>query len=181
MSSVIVVFPKIEDARSIRNLLVRHGYQVSAVCTSGAQALTQMDNVGEGLIVCGYRFTDMLYSQLRDCLPPQFSMLLLASAGILSQKESDDVISVAMPLKVHELIDTIDMMQQTHARRRKKRKEKARQRDPKSEKILQEAKRLLMERNRMSEEEAHRYVQKCSMDSGTNMVETAEMIISMMT
>ena len=37
-----------------------------------------------------------------------------------------------------------------------------------------------MERNGMSEEEAHRYIQKCSMDSGTNLVETAEMVLSMM-
>ena len=32
----------------------------------------------------------------------------------------------------------------------------------------------------MSEEEAHRYLQKSSMDSGTNMVETAEMVLSIM-
>lgn len=38
-----------------------------------------------------------------------------------------------------------------------------------------------MSRNGMSEEEAHRYLQKSSMDSGTNMVETAEMILSVMT
>ena len=31
----------------------------------------------------------------------------------------------------------------------------------------------------MSEEEAHRYIQKCSMDSGTNMLETAQMVISL--
>lgn len=30
----------------------------------------------------------------------------------------------------------------------------------------------------MSEEEAHRYMQKCSMDSGNNMVETAKMIFA---
>ena len=41
-------------------------------------------------------------------------------------------------------------------------------------------KRLLMERNGMSEEEAHRYIQKCSMDSGTNLVETAQMVISLL-
>ena len=37
-----------------------------------------------------------------------------------------------------------------------------------------------MGRNHMTEEEAHRYLQKCSMDSGTNMVETAMMVLSMM-
>ena len=36
---------------------------------------------------------------------------------------------------------------------------------------------LLMERNRMTEEEAHRYIQKYSMDSGTNMVEMAKMVL----
>ncbi len=32
----------------------------------------------------------------------------------------------------------------------------------------------------MSEQEAHHYIQKTSMDSGTNMVETAEMILRLM-
>lgn len=36
---------------------------------------------------------------------------------------------------------------------------------------------MLMQRNRLSEEEAYRYIQKCSMDSGTNMVETAQMLL----
>ena len=39
---------------------------------------------------------------------------------------------------------------------------------------------VLMERNNMSEEEAHRYLQKCSMESGTNMVETAHMVLTIM-
>ena len=45
--------------------------------------------------------------------------------------------------------------------------------------FIDKAKALLMERNNMTEEEAHRYLQKCSMDSGTNMVETAQMVISL--
>ena len=31
----------------------------------------------------------------------------------------------------------------------------------------------------MSETEAHRYLQKCSMDNGTNLIETAQMVISL--
>ena len=37
-----------------------------------------------------------------------------------------------------------------------------------------------MERNHLSEEEAHRYIQKNSMDNGTNMVETAQMILTLL-
>ena len=72
------------------------------------------------------------------------------------------------------------MIQYSVARKRKKKKEKPKERDPREKKIIDEAKKLLMERNHMTEEEAHRYVQKCSMDSGNNMVETAEMIMSIM-
>lgn len=39
------------------------------------------------------------------------------------------------------------------------------------------AKALLIRRKQMSENEAHHYIQKLSMDSATNMVETAEMIL----
>ena len=39
---------------------------------------------------------------------------------------------------------------------------------------------LLMERNHLTEEEAHRYIQKSSMDNGTNMVETAQMILTLL-
>ena len=36
-----------------------------------------------------------------------------------------------------------------------------------------------MERNHLTEEEAYRYLQKTSMDTGTNMVETAQMVITL--
>ena len=37
-----------------------------------------------------------------------------------------------------------------------------------------------MERNGFSEEEAHRYIQKRSMDNGTELVEVSQMILSLM-
>ena len=43
--------------------------------------------------------------------------------------------------------------------------------------MIDQAKALLMERNHMSESEAHRYLQKNSMESGTNMLETAQMVL----
>ena len=51
MVNTVVAFPKIENAKSVRNLLVRGGYDVSAVCQSGAQALAAADRLGSGIIV----------------------------------------------------------------------------------------------------------------------------------
>ena len=73
MAGVIVVFPKSDDAKSIRNLLVRNGYDVAAVCTSGAQALSAADRIGSGVVVCGYKYPDMLYEELYENVMPSFA------------------------------------------------------------------------------------------------------------
>ena len=180
MVSVIVVFPKMEDAQNIRNFLVRSGVNVLAVCTTGAQALQYTDELDDGIIVCGYQFSDMMYSELHEYLPQYFEMLLVASQHLLQNCMDNDIVCVTMPIKAHDLINTISMISQTITRRRKKMHLKPRPRSGEDQRILAEAKQLLMDRNNMSEEEAHRYIQKCSMDTGTNMAETAQMVLTLM-
>lgn len=180
MAGVIVVFPKTEDARNIRNLLVRNGYTVAAVCTSGAQALSAADRLTGGVVVCGYKYPDMLYEELYENLPRSFGMLLLASGRALGEGVAEGVVSLAMPLKVHELLASLDMVLAQLERQRKKKRAMPAQRSEKEKKVIDEAKALLMERNHMTEEDAHRYLQKTSMDSGTNLVETAQMLLALM-
>lgn len=180
MTNIIVVFPKTEDAKNIRNLLVRYGFSVAAVCTTGAQAINFADNLNGGIVVCGYKFSDMMYTELHDYLPPHFEMLLVASQSLWSECVNNDIVCLAMPIKVHDLVNTLEMMVQTIAGKKRKSKAKPKVRSGEEALLIESAKRLLNERNNMTEEEAHRYIQKCSMDSGTNMVETAQMVLSMM-
>lgn len=180
MVNVIVVFPKMEDAQNIRNFLVRSGISVTAVCSSGAQALQYADELDDGIIVCGYKFTDMMYSELHEYMPQHFEMLLVASKHLLQNCMDNDIVCVTMPIKAYDLVNTISMMSQTISRRRKKRGAKPKGRSGEEKQVLAEAKQLLMERNNMTEDEAHRYIQKCSMDTGTNMVETAQMVLTLM-
>lgn len=180
MTSIIVVFPKIEEAKSIRNLLVRSGFSVVGVCTTGAQAINYADSLNDGIVICGYRCQDMMYLELHDYLPAHFEMLLIASQNLWSECANNNIVCLALPIKVHDLINTVEMMVQNIERRRKKRKLQPKNRNTEEKALIDEAKSLLIERNNMSEEEAHRYIQKCSMDSGTNMVETAQMVLSIM-
>lgn len=180
MAEVIVAFPKRENAANIRNILVRGGFSVIGVCTTGAQALQYTELLDGGIVVCGYKLPDMLYTKLREYLPPEFEMLLVASPDKWQGETMEGVVGLPMPLKVYDLTNTMEMMQQAMDRRRRKRRKERRIKNPEQQKIIRRAKELLMTRNHMSEDEAHRYLQKCSMDSGTNLVETAEMILSIM-
>ena len=142
MSTLIVAFPKLEEAKAVRNLLIHRGFDVAVPCTSGAQAINQADTLSDGIIICGYKLSDnMVYTELYEYKPKSFEMLLVASQN------------------------------------RWKLRSQPRKRSPEEQKIIDDAKHLLMERNNMSEQEAFRYIQKCSMDSGNTMVESATMVM----
>lgn len=179
MTNIIVALPKLEDAKSIKNVLMRNGFSVTGVCTTGAQAISQCDGLIDGIVVCSYKLKDMVYSELYECLPRGFEMLLMASDHLLSQCEGNGIMCLSMPLKVGDLVSTVGMMEEGIQRRRRQAKQRPRVRNAEETAAIKEAKELLMGRNHMSEEEAHAYLQKCSMDSGINMAETALMVLSM--
>lgn len=180
MTNIIVVLPKLEDAKGIKNVLVRNGFRVAGICTTGAQAISQADGLQDGIIICSYKLLDMLYSELHEYLPAGFEMLLMASQHLINECYGNDIVCLSMPLKVNDLINTVSMMTEEIERRKRRNKLKPKVRSAEEEASIREAKELLMARNHMTEEEAHRYLQKSSMDSGTNLVETAQMVLSMM-
>lgn len=179
MTNIIVVFARIEDAKSVKNILVKNGFGVTAVCTSGAQALGYADEFHDGIVIAGYRLADMICAEVREHLPRGFEMVVMASQRVLADAQGSGIIGLAMPLKVHELVSTVDMLSQGIVRRRKKRRERPAVRDEKETAVIESAKQLLITRNHMTEEEAHRYLQKHSMDNGTGMVETAQMVLAL--
>lgn len=178
--NIIVVFPKIENAKSVRSILQKSGYSVVLACTLGAQALRAANSLESGIIICTYRLADMMYDELYDYLAPHFEMLLIGSKSQVAQREREDIAGLSTPLKVHELLQSVEMLCGVSMRKKKKSRQKPRLRSPEENHVLGEAKALLMERNHLSEEEAHRYLQKRSMDSGTGLAEAAQMVLSLM-
>ena len=110
----------------------------------------------------------MLYSELYEYKPKSFEILLVASQNLWEECHDSNVVCVAIPIKVNDLLSTIEIMQQSQIRRRRKARTTPRQRSPE-------------EKNNMTEQEAFRYIQKCSMDSGNTMVESATMVMSIFT
>ena len=122
MIHMIIVFPKKEVGVNIRNILNRNGLDTAGVCTTGAQALQCADTMDEGIVICGYRMKDMMYSELRECLPDTFEMLLISSTEKWSDGLDPGVLGRPMPLKVYDLHNSVEMLRQGIQRRRKKRR-----------------------------------------------------------
>lgn len=175
MSSIIVAMPRQEDAKKISEILQSRGLETAALCTTASQVLARVHELDAGVVICGRCFRDMHYSRLAEYLPEYFTMVLLCSNPVPDGREGNVVI-VQMPFRAGDLTGTVEMLL-AHLRKRLKKKAPPTRRSQADRKDIEEAKKVLMERNHMTEPEAFRYIQKCSMDSGTNMVETAQMIL----
>lgn len=176
---IIVAFPKPEDSRAIRSLLSRNGFNVVANCTTGASAINRADDIGEGIIITGYKLPDMLYSDIVDNVGDNFEVILLASKSRLME-DNTGVATLEMPLKVRDLINSVEMMENQILAKRHKKKGKPGARSPKDQTIINQAKEALMTVQNLTEEQAHRYLQKNAMDSGCTMVEVAKMVSVML-
>lgn len=177
--SIIIALPKQEDAKHIKDILRQRGMGDALICTTAASVLTHVHQLDYGIVICGARMVDMHYTQLAGYLPEYFDMLLIASPTILATSPPE-VMCLQLPLKTVDLVGTAEMMLYQISRRVKRKRSEGIKRNEQEQRDIRQAKGLLMERNHMSEPEAFRYIQKCSMDSGTNMAETAQMILLMM-
>ena len=176
MGGIIVALPKTEDAKSICEILRRRGMEVSAVCNTGSSILQEASRFDYCVVICTKRFPDMHYTEINGYLPENCKMLLLAPANVLAMCKSE-IRTLALPFRPSELTCIVEEILATQ-RKQIKKNAVPKKRSIEEQKHINDAKTLLMKHKDMTEQEAFRYIQKCSMDSGTNMSEMAQMIIS---
>ena len=77
--NVVIAFPKIEK----REKHPKHSYEkwLSGGCSlhDRGQALQNVNALDGGILICGYRFADMMCSEIQAYLPANFEMLLVGS------------------------------------------------------------------------------------------------------
>ena len=169
MGSILIAMPRAEDANKIAGLVQRSGLLYD----------TEVCSTGSGVVICSKRMRDMSYLELSGYLPIYFGLILITADASL-ETYSERCVKLMQPLKRSDLMATIEMLTHGFERsRRKSRQQIKKQRSDEEQKLIDQAKNLLMERNGMSEPEAFRYLQKNSMDFGRTMVESAQMILAM--
>jgi response regulator NasT len=178
VADIIIVFRKIEEARSVRADFIRWGFSPPAVTSSGMRALSLAAGIKKGLIVCGYRAADISWAEIADSLPAGFAMLLLAREPLLAEPRDQGIACLPLSVRGEELRqEAARLLEEQKRSARKGLARPARSRED-SEAIAR-AKEILMEKKRMREPEAHRYLQKTAMETGSTLVETACMVLEL--
>lgn len=173
MERVVLAFSKDETAEKIKRMLDGSGYEVSTVCHSKAELMRCIAEWEDVLVIMGYRLPDAVADDVAEDLRNDQKLMSLVKAERQSEIYNSDVFVVTLPINRQLLINSIDTLIGIIERRKHRPV-----RGPEEEKIIKKAKAYLMENHMMTEEEAHRFIQKRSMDTGAKFIDTARAILN---
>ena len=174
MEKIIVAFESEKTALRVKELLEGGGAAACLVCRTADQVRRAINKLPVPAVVCGYKLGDQTAELFFEDLPPSCAMLVVAVQSLLDLCQKDDIFKLASPVSRGDLTASVRMLLQMGHRLEKFARP---QRSGEEQAIIKEAKVLLMERHGMSEEQAHRFLQKKSMNSGAKMVQTAKLVL----
>ncbi len=168
MSGVIIACKDGAMCDKLARTLASAGIDVVGTATKGASALQKAARYyGEsGVLLCSYAMSDMTAAELYRIMPDGFEMVVLLSAKQRAFFGGEGMLCLDIPINRSDLINTLRMFTEPQ----KMTSVRPDKRSGSDREIIGKAKALLMERNGMSEPEAHRFLQRQSMNSGQPLV-----------
>ena len=172
MSRLIVAFESEVTRQRVCELFAASSFPVRASCRTGAEVIRAAHFMGGAVVVCGVKLADCTADQLYSDLEGLACMLVVAKPEQLEMCENPHIFRLPLPVNRHDLTASVRMLEQLAEM------EQARpQQNAADQELIRQAKIYLQEVRLMTEEEAHRYLQKRSMTTRRKMAEVAAEII----
>ncbi len=200
MRNIILAFPDASMIDQVKRILLSAGIQSAAEATSRIQLLQAVSRLdGGGVVILPGCLSGLPAAALINELPEDYDLLVLLAVNEVWDSGRPGVFALRTPIRPIELLDSVRMLLETRqlavSSTHKKpvpvheaRPGQAAAQAPASDKrpgarpesdrrIIEQAKQILIVRNNMSEEQAHRFLQKRSMDTGNPMVAVARQVL----
>ena len=174
MNRIIVAFANDKNRSRISEVLEASGYAPKKICRTGKEAIRAARSLGGGIIICGCRLPDMTADDLSYDISGIASVLAVGQPTMLEMCENESIYKLSVPLRKDKLLSAINFLLESGENKNEQRTD---ERTEDEKEIIRQAKSILMEKRLMTEPEAHRFIQKKSMDAGFKMVSTARLII----
>lgn len=183
MKTVIIAFSNPLLANWMTTVLSRGGYTIEYACKTAGEVVRVADFCTSPVVVCGYQFSDMNAEDLLSVLDGRLAVLTVVLPHQRDLIERNDMPFVSYPVSAYELLQAVEHLEQRAALDAVKPSvapvaNSCPTERPAEEKLLiLKAKGLLMNNNQMTESQAHRFLQKSSMDRGLKLIDAAKMVI----
>ena len=169
MEQVILAFENSKSCLRVKEILEASGAAGCIVCKTADQVRRTVHEQQVGAVVCGYKFADGTAEQLYGDLPAYCRMLMVAARSQLELVQTPEILRLSAPASRGELLGAVEELLarvQAHPALRSRE-----DRD-----LITRAKARLMAEG-LTEEEAHRALQKKSMADGIRLAQAARLIL----
>lgn len=173
MDRIIVAFQGEEVRRRMLRLLTLEGRE-GVPCAGGAEVLRTVRRLGSAVVICGFYLSDMTADTLAEDLRGLAVVLVVAKAAYLELCGGENLYKLAVPVSRLEFSATLRLLLDYESSRLRR---PAPRRSEEDQDLIRRAKELLMDVNRMSEEEAHRFLRRRAMDAGVKLGDAARRIL----
>jgi len=173
--NILIAFANEKVSYMVAKMLTQENIRPAVICSSGDAVRRHLGYYRDGIIICGYKLKDCTIIQLAEDIPDEFDVILIGSVAQIELCENEKIFKLGVPLKKYDLICSISMI---FSSRKGTSSEKAVSRGSEEKRIIQRAKEFLIDRYSVSENAAHRYIQKTSMVLGMPAVEVASAILA---
>lgn len=173
MRQIIAAFERQSSCEKLQRLLDGSDEFSCVVCRSGAQVRHAVRKLHVDIVVCGFKLADESCESVFYDLPPSCTMLMLAPRARLELCEAEEILKLSTPVRRSELLSSLRML--ARLSRGQGRQSISCSEDERE--LVVRAKALLMDRYMMTEAQAHRLLQKKSMDAGMKLSQTARAVV----
>lgn len=184
MRSVVVAFPNPVMASLVSSVLVKGGYVVEDTCKTAAELIRVSNFCNSPVAVCSASFQDMSTLALSEAVGGRMALVAVALSHQCQFVGSDRIPFVRYPFSAKELVDLVAKTEMNAACRAVFAGEgplfdpHRRERSAEEKLCILKAKELLMAQSGMTEAQAHRFLQKTSMDRKMKLIDFAREVLS---
>lgn len=171
MARILIASNALAVREQLSRLLASSGFPVFRSCSSGSELRRTLNESEDAIVILAGNLPDLKADELQWDWGDRVHILLIGKPEILEACEAAEVFKLTLPISGQAVIGALEMLSQLHQMRLPKRSA-----DDKS--IVEQAKQRIMERQNLSEPEAHRLLQQYAMNHGMKMADFAMQILN---
>ena len=166
MPRIIIAGASEASRAQLSRLLTASGFGVFRLCASEGDLRRTMTECEGGIVLVSGMPPDDIAADFEDC----FQLLLIGRPEALNACESPQVFKLSYPCSGSAVIGAVEMLSQLHYMRLP-------HREGRDKALVEDAKRLLMDKYRIDEPEAHRRMQQYAMRHNMKMTDYAAQLL----